>query len=79
MKDVVSTNSSAPAEDAVPEATVKLRKPGFMISLATITAMYTGCELAKGPVRSSNWEARPLSEEQLECEFGLFVLMSYFC
>lgn len=51
----------------------KPRKPGAMIALATVTAMYTGRSLNKGPVRSSNWEKEPLSEEQLECESYRFI------
>lgn len=50
------------------------RKPGTMLNLAVVTAMYTGCTLSKGPVRVSNWEARPLGEAQLEC----MCLLSYF-
>lgn len=45
----------------------KRRKPGAMMKLASVVAMYTGFTLQKGPVRMSNWEARPLNEEQLEC------------
>jgi len=37
-----------------------------MISLRRIVEMYTGFTLAKGGVRTSNWEAC-LDEEQLEC------------
>ncbi|KAL5536567.1 hypothetical protein ACEPAF_389 [Sanghuangporus sanghuang] len=44
----------------------KMRKPGAKINLATVTAMYTGCELPKGPVRTSNWEIQPLNETQLD-------------
>ncbi|KAL5513500.1 hypothetical protein ACEPAH_3899 [Sanghuangporus vaninii] len=44
----------------------KMRKPGAKINLATVTAMYTGCELPKGPVRTSNWEIQPLNKTQLD-------------
>ncbi|KAL5531107.1 hypothetical protein ACEPAG_3983 [Sanghuangporus baumii] len=44
----------------------KMRKPGAKINLATVTAMYTGCELPKGPVRTSDWEIQPLNEKQLD-------------
>ncbi|KAH8112253.1 hypothetical protein DFH11DRAFT_515747 [Phellopilus nigrolimitatus] len=56
------------ASEATPKNTpaLKMRKPGSMISLAVVTAMYMERGLSKGPVRVSNWEARPLSEEQLE-------------
>ncbi|EJD00121.1 uncharacterized protein FOMMEDRAFT_30783 [Fomitiporia mediterranea MF3/22] len=42
------------------------RRPGTLINLATVIAMYTGKELSKGSVRTSNWEGVPLSEAQLE-------------
>ncbi|KAI5120394.1 hypothetical protein M0805_000173 [Coniferiporia weirii] len=58
----VDTDPSAPPSAPAP----KMRKPGYMISLATITAMYTERALAKGSVRTSNWEAQPLSDAQLE-------------
>lgn len=71
LKPVVKTTKSPSASSAVsgtePEPEPKMRKPGFMISLARITAMYTECKLLKGPVRTSNWEALPLSDTQLEC------------
>lgn len=66
-----SPGSPAPCTNSSKDTTttsVKPRKPGAMIALATITAMYTGRSLNKGPVRSSNWERDPLTEEQLECE-----------
>ncbi|KAL5492760.1 hypothetical protein ACEPAI_4207 [Sanghuangporus weigelae] len=44
----------------------KMRKPGVRINLATVTAMYTGCELPKGPVRTSDWEIQPLNVTQLD-------------
>ncbi|KLO15508.1 hypothetical protein SCHPADRAFT_927119 [Schizopora paradoxa] len=64
-----SPGSPAPCTNSSKDTTttsVKPRKPGAMIALATITAMYTGRSLNKGPVRSSNWERDPLTEEQLE-------------
>lgn len=64
----VAASTSASTDGSTGETTApKMRKPGFMISLATITAMYTERSLSKGPVRTSNWEAQPLSEAQLEC------------
>ena len=56
-----------------------MRKPGFMISLATITAMYTEHSLSKGPVRTSNWEVQPLRENQLECEPFASSLPFFHC
>ncbi|KAI0633974.1 ribonuclease H-like domain-containing protein [Trametes polyzona] len=35
-----------------------------IVSLAKVVAFYTHKTLSKGPVRSSNWEAKPLSEAQ---------------
>ena len=37
------------------------------IGLAELVAYYAGRELQKGLVRLSNWEAKPLSLEQEEC------------
>lgn len=37
-------------------------------SLNDIVKLYTGRHLVKGPVRCSDWEAEPLSEEQQRCE-----------
>ena len=54
------------------EPSVQIRKPGYMISLATITAMYTDRKLEKGPVRTSNWETQPLSSKQLECTYLVY-------
>ena len=51
----------------------KRRKPGAMMNLAAVVAMYTGCTLQKGPVRVSNWEAKPLNEEQLECTPSILI------
>lgn len=62
--ELVSNGTSSSGSAAAPP---KKRRPGAMINLATVTAMYTGRELPKGPVRSSNWETQPLSEVQLEC------------
>ena len=63
-KEAENNGNKATGEPPAP----KMRKPGFMISLATITAMYTEHSLSKGPVRTSNWEVQPLRENQLECE-----------
>lgn len=39
-----------------------------IVSLAKMTNLYCDNKvLSKGPVRVGNWEARPLSEEQLFC------------
>ena len=43
-----------------------------MISLKRIVELYTGYTLAKGDVRTSNWEAK-LNEKQLECQSSLFL------
>lgn len=51
----------------VTETEISAQKPGAKINLATITVMYTGCALPKGPVRISDWETQPLSETQLDC------------
>lgn len=52
-------------QDSTPNT--KLRKSSGIMSLAAVTAMYTGHTLSKGPVRTSNWEAIPLDGTQLEC------------
>ena len=54
----------------------KAQKPKGMTNLASVVAMYTGCTLEKGPVRVSNWEAKPLNEEQLECALQTSCLPS---
>lgn len=53
-----------------PQVQAKRRKPGYMISLEVITAMYTDLRLWKNSARTSNWEEMPLSETQLECEYS---------
>lgn len=40
-----------------------------IVALAKVVAHYTRKTLDKGKVRSSNWEAAPLSEEQITCAF----------
>ncbi|KAJ8472632.1 hypothetical protein ONZ51_g8396 [Trametes cubensis] len=41
-----------------------------IVSLARVVEMYTQKTLAKGKVRTSNWEKTPLSEEQKFCKCG---------
>lgn len=38
-----------------------------IVSLQKIVDMYLSKHLAKPPVRTSNWEASPLTREQVEC------------
>lgn len=38
------------------------------LGLKKIVEMYLGLSLNKGSVQCSNWEAEPLSEEQITCE-----------
>ena len=40
-----------------------------IVSLARVVEMYTQKTLAKGKVRTSNWEKTPLSEEQKFCKY----------
>ena len=40
-----------------------------IVSLARVVEMYTQKTLAKGKVRTSNWEKTPLTEEQKFCKY----------
>jgi len=74
--DSEASPPTPPDAETVEKTTVPPpRKPGSMIALATITSMYTQRSLNKGPVRSSNWEKNPLSEEQLECTY--YFILNY--
>jgi ribonuclease D len=42
-----------------------------VVALAKMVALYEGKQLLKEAVRCSDWEAVPLSAEQLECECRL--------
>lgn len=39
-----------------------------IVSLAKVVETYTQKTLSKGPVRTSNWETKPLSESQKFCK-----------
>ena len=59
------------------DATFARKYTRSIVALAKVVAHYTGKTLDKGKVRSSNWEAVPLSGEQITCGFDVTSVVDH--